>query len=260
MSIITLTTDFGAYSRYVAQLKGVLLSRAPKATLVDLSHAIQPQDIATAARLLADSSGWYPAGTVHLAVVDPGVGTDRPIVVVETKGQRFVAPDNGLLGWIERSEIDQMVELESDKLSPAGDSNTFHGRDLMAPAAALLASGARVSDLGQPSNRLEQLKAMSEPLQEANRIEGEVAEVDTYGNLITNISAELLNELPRDETLTVHCGEHKTFGLWETYADQPAQTLIALIGSTTMLELAITNGNAAEMLDAKVGETVQVTW
>lgn len=261
VSIITLTTDFGAGSRYVAQLKGVLMSRAAaEVSLVDLSHAIAPQDIASAARLLADSSHWYPVGTVHLAVVDPGVGTDRPIVAVESKGQRYVAPDNGLLGWIDPIEIDQMVEVESDKFLPAGNSSTFHGRDRMAPAAALLASGAKLSDLGKPHTRLQQVKTMPEPVQKSDRIEGQVVEVDNYGNLITNISAEMLASIPHDESLVVACGEHKTFGLWRTYADQPAQTLIALIGSTTMLELAITNGNAAEMLDAKAGATVEVTW
>ncbi|MEN0110966.1 MAG: SAM-dependent chlorinase/fluorinase, partial [Planctomycetota bacterium] len=146
MAIITVTTDFGAGGRYVAQLKGVLYARAPGVTIVDLSHDIPSQDIAAAARLLKDAAPCWPTGTTHLAVVDPGVGTERPIVAIDAVGQRFVGPDNGLFGWL-NGRTDAVVAINPRRIEPAGKSATFHGRDLMAPAAARLALHADVAEL-----------------------------------------------------------------------------------------------------------------
>ncbi len=241
-------------------MKGVLLTRAPGVSLIDLSHSIAPQDISSAARLLQESASWYPEGTVHLAVVDPGVGTDRPIVLVQAAGQRYVAPDNGLLGWVNEDSIEKIVQLNPALVKPAGDSTTFHGRDQMAPAAALLALGSDLSKLGVPYPSLCKLGPSPKPITQANRLLGKIVEIDRYGNLITNIPAELLAGVPRDDRLRVVCDEHETFGLWRTYGEQPAQTLMALVGSMTMVELAISNGNAAEMLGIRVGTSIEVTW
>lgn len=241
-------------------MKGVLLSRALGVTLVDLSHSIAPQDIDSAAKLLQESTPWYPKGTVHLAVVDPGVGTDRPIVLVEAAGQKYVAPDNGLLGWIEEDSIEQIAQLDPSLVNPAGNSATFHGRDLMAPAAAMLAVGSEVSQLGVASSSLCKLGPVAKPISQPNRLLGKIVEIDRYGNLISNIPAEQLTSLPCDDRLKIVCDEHETFGLWRTYADQPAQTLMALVGSTSMVELAISNGNAAEMLGVRVGMAMEITW
>ena len=263
--IITLTTDFGAGSRYVAQMKGVLLSRAPRATLVDLSHNVRPQDIRAASRLLQESVDCFPEETVHLAVVDPGVGTEREIAVVRAHDQWFVGPDNGLFGWtMDNDPKAEAVALDVSKIDPAGLSSTFHGRDLMAPAAAMLAQGAALADLG--SEPLDLVRLPPEPLPTVEHgdgrsvIRGRIAEIDAYGNLITNIDETLLNETPHGDALRIVCGEHETFGVWRTYAEQPPQTLIALFGSTNKLELAIVNGNAAKMLGAVEGETVTLEW
>lgn len=259
MSIVTLTTDFGAGGRYVAQMKGVLYSQAPAATVIDLSHGVPPQDVRAGARLLEEVTPWWPEGTVHLAVIDPGVGTERAIVAVEALGQRFVGPDNGLFGWL-ADRVDSVVALSRERLSVAGDSCTFHGRDLMAPAAAALATGTPPAELGTPHGELLRLEPDGEPVTEGDRITGRVVEVDHYGNLITNVPAESLGDAPRDERLRITLGEHETFGLWRTYGEQPPQTLVALVGSGGLVELAIVNGSAAQMLAAHVGDAVSLDW
>ncbi len=257
--LVTLTTDFGPSGRYVAQLKGVLYTRAPGVTIVDLSHDIPPQDVAAAARLLEAASAFWPHGTVHLVVVDPGVGTERPIVAIEALGQKFVGPDNGLFGWL-AGRVDACVALSPQRLTPAGDSCTFHGRDWMAPAAAQLLTGTPLAELGAPHASLQRLPMADGPRIEAERIEGRVVEVDHFGNLITNIGAELVQGAPRDERLRVTLGEHETYGLWQTYGENPPQTLVALVGSEGFVEVALVNGNAAEMLDAGVGDAVSLDW
>lgn len=257
--LLTLTTDFGPSGRYVAQMKGVIYSRAPGVTIVDLSHDIPPQDIATAARLLEAAAAYWPVGTTHLAVVDPGVGTERPIVVVEALRQRFIGPDNGLFGWLE-DRVDACVALNPERVAPAGDSCTFQGRDLMAPAVALLLSGTPLSELGAPHTSLQRLPMTDGPRIEPESIEGRVVEVDHYGNLVTNISADLLEGVPRDERLRVTLGEHETFGLWQTYGENPPQTLVAVVGSEGFVEVALVNGNAAEMLGARTGDAVCIDW
>lgn len=259
MSIVTLTTDFGPSGRYVAQMKGVLFSRAPGITVVDLSYEIPPQDVAAAAALLEQAVPYWPAGTVHLAVVDPGVGTERAIVAIDALGQRFVGPDNGLFGWL-AGRVDGMVALSRERLDAAGNSQTFHGRDVMAPAAALLAGGTALAELGEPHGELVTLPRHDAPDLFESRVEGFVAEVDRYGNLITNIPVEALEDAPHGDRLRISLGEHETFGLWRTYGEQPPQTLIALVGSTGMVELAIVNGSAAMMLAAGVGDAVTLDW
>ncbi|QDT69686.1 Adenosyl-chloride synthase [Planctomycetes bacterium MalM25] len=257
--LITLTTDFGLGGRYVAQMKGVLYRKAPGVTVVDLSHAIPPQDVAAGARFLEQSTTNFPAGTVHLAVIDPGVGSDREIVAVHAHGQFYVGPDNGLFGWTQ-SELTEAVAIDLPRLNLKKVSNTFHGRDIMAPVAAWLAKGAKLTDLGEPRQELVRLPESEPPVATEGGLEGRVVEVDHYGNLITNVEAAMLGDAPCDERLRIALGEHETFGLWRTYADQPPQTLLALVGSTGHVELAITGGSAATMLGAGVGEAVRIDW
>ena len=259
MPIITLTTDFGTGSRYVAQMKGVLCAAADSLTLVDLSHEISPQNIGAAARLLEQSAFWYPADTVHLAVIDPGVGTDRPIVAILAQGHYFVGPDNGLFGWL-ANQAEEIIELDQSKFKSGDTSSTFHGRDIMAPAAVAIAKGAKLSELGRPIEVLETLPPELGPAVSERMIEGTIVEIDRYGNLITNIAKNDLVDAPHDETLRVASGLHETFGLQTTYGDQPPQTLIALLGSDQFVELAIVNGDAQSMLAARVGDTVTLSW
>lgn len=260
MSIITLTTDFGAGSHYVAAMKGVILSIHPTAVIVDITHDIPAQDIRSAALMLDNVADWFPAGTIHVAVVDPGVGTDRPIVYAKIGQQHFIAPDNGLLSRLTaRMRPDKIVHVLDPSYWLADVSATFHGRDIMAPVAARLAEGLDPDRLGPP---LRQLTALDWSAASANldRIDGAVIEIDGFGNLITNITVDMLAGRPTDRRVCIVCNIYETWGIYHAYADQPGGTLIALIGSSGRLELAIVHDNAAERLGIGVGAPVALAW
>jgi S-adenosyl-L-methionine hydrolase (adenosine-forming) len=259
-AIITLTTDFGASSRYVAAMKGVILSINPTVRIVDSSHSVPHQDIRAGAIALAETAPFFPPETIHVAVVDPGVGTERRIVYARIGVQQFIAPDNGLLGRLAAAERpSKIVSLDEPRFWLPRVSNTFHGRDIMAPVAARLSLGLSPDELGRPRESLVTLP-WTEAEKVANQITGEVIEVDSFGNLVTNISREMLAGVPTGETVAVACDEHVTLGIFKTYSEQPPMTLIALIGSGDRLELAIVDENASIMLGVTVGAPVTVTW
>jgi S-adenosylmethionine hydrolase len=258
--LVTLTTDFGEGSRYVAAMKGVVLSINPHARIIDLSHAVPPQDIRAGAIVLAETAPLFPAGTVHVAVVDPGVGSGRRIVYARIGPQQFIAPDNGLLGLLaSRTRPSKIVSLDEPRFWLPAVSSTFHGRDIMAPVAARLSLGLDAEDLGQP---VEQLLALPWPEVQivANRIEGEVVEVDSFGNLVTNITRDMLRGVPTDESVAITCDQHETHGIFSAYSDQPPMTLVAVVGSGDRLELAIVDDNASKMLGVRTGTPVVLTW
>jgi S-adenosylmethionine hydrolase len=258
--LITLTTDFGLGSRYVGAMKGVIYSIAPDARVVDLTHSIPPQNIRAGAIVLADTCPWFPADTIHVVVVDPGVGSDRTIVYARIGSQQFVAPDNGLLCRLAaRERPSKIVGVTEPGLWLPSVSSTFHGRDIMAPVAARLSLGLSPDKLGPPIAKLAEL-IWAEAKRMGNHIDGEVIEVDSFGNLITNITREMLRGVPTDDSVTVSCDEHQTHGIFNTYSDQPALTLVALIGSNHRLELAIVDESAAAMLGVEVGTAVRVSW
>ena len=258
--IITLTTDFGTGSPYVAAMKGVMLSINPDLQLVDLSHAIPPQQIALAAQALADVALLFPAGTIHLAVVDPGVGTSRAIIYAEIGSQRFICPDNGLLTRLaERERPTKIVQITNEEHFRQSVAPTFHGRDIMAPVAAHLSLGLDPDLLGPPHAELVKLDSPG-AVRMPNRIEGKVVSVDSFGNLITSVTRDMLSGVPTDESVTVRCDEHETQGIFSTYGDQPPMTLVALIGSNDQLEIAIVEESATMMLGVGVGAPVEVRW
>ncbi len=260
MSVITLITDFGSGSPYVAALKGVILSLQPTATLVDIAHDIPPQDIRRAALLLDDAADWFPAGTIHLAVVDPGVGTDRAIVYAKIGQQHFIAPDNGLLSRLAaRVAPQKLIRISDPTYWLERVSTTFHGRDIMAPVAARLAGGLDPERLGPPLERLTALD-WPQPRQQASRIDGAVIEIDSFGNLITNITADMLAGRPTDRRACVVCNIFETWGIYHAYAEQPGGTLVALIGSRGRLELALVGDNAAGRLGVALGAPVTLAW
>lgn len=260
MAIITLTTDFGSGSSYVAAMKGVILSICPAATIVDLCHDIPPQDIRRAAIFLDEAAEWFPADTIHVAVVDPGVGTARAILYARMGQQQFIAPDNGLLGRLAaRTQPSKLVRLEDASLWLPKVSNTFHGRDIMAPVAARLAMGLDPDRLGPPLKRLTSIDwpdARSTP----SRIDGLVIEIDSFGNLITNITSDLLAGRPTDRRVCVVCNIYETWGIYQTYAEQPNGTLVAIVGSNGRLELALVGENAAHQLGIQRGTPVTLAW
>lgn len=258
--IITLTTDFGEGSRYVAAMKGVILSINPQVRLVDVSHTIPHQDIRAGAITLAETARWFPPGTIHVAVVDPGVGSDRRIVYARIGAQHFIAPDNGLLSRLALPEQpSKIVSIEEPRFWLSDVSATFQGRDILAPVAARLSLGLSPDELGRPVAELVELP-WAEAEQVANCIDGEVVEVDSFGNLITNITRVMLDGVPTNEAVTISCEEHETQGIFATYSDQPPMTFMAHVGSTGRLELAIVDENASAMLGVRVGAPVRVKW
>jgi hypothetical protein len=258
--LITLTTDFGEGSPFIAAMKGVMWSIDPDTRVVDLTHSVPAQDIRQGALALRQTALYFPPGTIHVAVVDPGVGTDRAIVYVEMAGHRFIAPDNGLLGLLAAEHPPtKIIRVENSDCCLPDVSATFHGRDVMAPVAAWLGSGFSPEKLGPATERLTQLN-WPEVCRMPQSVEGEVVTVDSFGNLITNITRGMLVDVPTDESVVVRCDGHETRGLFTTYGDQPPMTLLALFGSSGSLELAVVNDNAAAMLGARVGTKVIVAW
>lgn len=253
--ILTLTTDFGAEGPYVAAMKGIVLGLAPDVQLVDVSHAIAPQNILEGAFVLAGILDAFPAGTVHLAVIDPGVGTDRRLIAANVAEQWFVVPDNGLLSGVLRGHVPTEIrEITNPAIRRREVSATFHGRDILAPAAAHLIRGGKPSELGPLRDKLITL-ANFEPRADDVGLVGEVIFRDAFGNLITNVPAERLATAPPDAWSIELAGE-RIEGLRRTYGEQPAGTLIALQGSSGWIEIAVVNGDAARQLTAGPGMTV----
>jgi len=260
VNIITLITDFGSGSHYAAAMKGVILSLCPEATIVDIAHNVPPQDIRRAALLLDDVADWFPPETIHVAVVDPGVGTDRAIAYARMGQQHFLAPDNGLLSRLAtRRPPTKLIRLAEPDYWLPQVSTTFHGRDIMAPVAARLALGLDPDKLGPA---LEQLVALDwpEPRQNQARIDGAVIEVDSFGNLITNITADMLAGRPTDRRACIVFNIYETWGIYHAYAEQASGTLVAVIGSGGRIELAIVRDSAAERLGVGVGTPVTIAW
>lgn len=247
--IITLTTDFGLNDAYVGQLKGAALCRNSAVQLIDLCHAIPRQDILSAALSLRTSYSFFPRGTVHLAVVDPGVGSERGIFVAASADEEylFIAPDNGTLSLLFADQIIHRIRcLENSTLSTAHVSSTFHGRDIMAPAAAALAGGFPFAQVGPtvPITSCVQLD-LSKPVITAERIEGKVLQVDHFGNIRTNIIKDDLDTFEPSAVGSIMVGKHRISGLCGTYADVSSGELVALIDSAGYLEIALNMGNAA---------------
>ncbi|MBN2021363.1 MAG: SAM-dependent chlorinase/fluorinase [Pirellulales bacterium] len=260
MSIITLTTDFGTGSPYVAIMKGVIFSINPAATLVDITHAIPPQDVREGAIVLEDVATRFPEGTIHVAVVDPGVGSGRPIVFARVAGRGFVAPDNGLLSRVTRRHPPELlVRLENPKYWLEPVSSTFHGRDIIAPVAAHLSLGLDPTLLGSAHPLLGSLD-WPNPVQRQDRVEGVVLRIDSFGNLVTNITADMLAGRPMDERACVVCNIYETWGIYNAYSEHPHGTFIALVSSQNCLELAIVGESAAARLGIQVGSPVVVAW
>jgi S-adenosyl-L-methionine hydrolase (adenosine-forming) len=249
MSIVTLLTDFGSSDSYVAEIKGVVLAHCPAAVLVDVTHAVSPGDIRAAAYLLGRAWHRFPAGTVHLAVVDPGVGTSRAALAIRAHGHWFVGPDNGLFTPILRDAEVEIVTLPT----PEGAAPTFHGRDLFAAAAAALALGTTpLASLGEPLMTMPARLTYSEPRYEGKAVIGEIVYVDRFGTLVTNLTTDLV---PPYAVLAV---EDLDIGpLRRTFGDVPTGGLLAYVGSGGAIEIAVRDGSAARRLGLGVGGRIR---
>lgn len=248
MAIITLLTDYGTTDSYVGEMKGVLLSLAPGVTLVDLTHDISPGDVPAAAYILARSWHRYPKESVHLVVVDPGVGTARPALALRAGGHGFVGPDNGLFG-----SLAGVPDLETVRLAvPPQASNTFHGRDVFAPAAAALAQGVPLAELGAASGDRLTLLPASTPVHEGKAVIGDVTYVDRYGNLVTNLTPAVVPPYAILELDSLVIGP-----LRATFSDVPPGGLVAYVGSGGCVEIAVRGGSAARRLGLGVGGKIR---
>lgn len=249
--IITLLTDFGLDDAYVGTMRGVILNINPHATIVDLCHQVRPQDIAAAAFLLGSSYRYFPAGTVHLAVVDPGVGSGRRAVAVETPRYLFVGPDNGVLSYVLAEEASfKAVSLTQPRYWLPRVSRTFHGRDIFAPVAAHLSLGVPLAELGEAIDELVTWPVPHPEKQADGSLRAHIIYIDRFGNLITDAKEE---DLPSQQ-IAVEVAGHIIEGLSPSYA--AGSPILALIGSTGRLEIAVREGNAAQHLGLKVGDTL----
>lgn len=257
--IITLTTDFGLRDSYVAEMKAVIVSICPDVTIVDVSHEIPNFDVRTGAYMLASTAPYFPKGTIHVAVVDPGVGTKRRHLLIQTRQGFFVGPDNGLLFLAaEKQVVTSIREITNPKLMLLNVSSTFHGRDVFAPAAAHLANGVSPAEFG-PEIQEAVEPDFAKVTFKKGRLIGEVLHVDNFGNIITNVSEQELKHFKFRDTINIEVASRKMaikFG--KTYAEtQPKETL-TLVGSHGYVEIAINQGNAAKEFKAKPGDKVRL--
>jgi S-adenosylmethionine hydrolase len=244
MTIVTLLTDFGTADSYLAEMKGALLSHAPQAVLVDISHQVSPGDIRAGQYLLGRTWQRFPAGTIHLAVVDPGVGSERRAIVAQSGGHRFVAPDNGLLSFLPNEA--RFVALQI----PAHAAPTFHGRDVFAPAAAALVNGASFDALGTAIHD-PQRSPLPASHHDGTTMVGEVIYVDRFGTLVSNVPAAAVEPGVRIRVDGTEVGS-----LLRTFHDVARGGLIAFIGSGGTVEIAVRDGSAARLLGVGVGAQV----
>ncbi len=269
-AIITLTTDFGLADSYVAAMKGVILGINPETRLIDISHAIKPQDILEAAFVLSSVDEFFPPGTIHLVVVDPGVGTERRAIILRTPAADFIAPDNGVLSYIiqrfstpppashgHQVKLEanlQAVAITNPKFWRSPLSPTFHGRDIFAPVAAHLSRGHPLTDFGEAIDSLTVLPIPHPYPSAEGTLIGRILHIDHFGNLVTNIRGD---DLPRArKQIIVEVGHRSIHGLSHTYSN--GEGLLALIGSSGYLEVARRDGNASAYLKARVGDEVRI--
>lgn len=257
--VIALLSDFGTHDHYAGTMKGVMTGICPDVTLIDITHDISPHDVAEGALQLAASSRYFPAGTIFLAIVDPGVGSARRGIAVEAGEYRFVAPDNGVLTAVLReTPPKRIVELTERRYARPTVSRTFEGRDRFAPAAAWLARGIQLSALGRTVTSYQQIDIPQVEVGEA-QLQGVVLLVDRFGNLVTNIDRRTFEAFTRAQPVSLKVAGHAIAGVVATYADIRAGEVCALFGSTDHLEFAANGASAAAALGVSRGAPVEIS-
>lgn len=259
MSIITLLTDFGLTDYYVAAMKGVILSRNPQVCIVDISHEIAPQNILSAAYVLFGAYDNFPAGTIHLVVVDPGVGSSRRPIAVKAGAYFFVGPDNGVFSYALRNVSDyEAFAIKNENLLAPKISSTFHGRDIFAPIAAALSLGAPLEEIGE---RLPAAQLLLEPIQVSpSSIESSIIHIDRFGNCVTGIQRSALPKNGLPETFALDAGNHQVRQLKRYYLAEGGQPNAPFViwGSIGFLEISLVSSSAAEHLGLGIGDTVRL--
>jgi len=271
-AIITLTTDLGLTDAYVAAMKGVILSINPEVKLVDICHTVKPQDISQAAFVLGAAYQFFPEKTIHVVVVDPGVGTERRAIILRTPSADFVAPDNGVLSYVlqqcksvkgrlinNRQQVElepgmEAVTITKPQFWRSPVSPTFHGRDIFAPVAARLSLGLLPIDFGEVITSVAMLPLPHPHQAPDGSLVGRILHIDSFGNLITSIKSDDLPQTKR--AITIEVSNQFVSGLSRTYAE--GRGLLALIGSSGYLEISLKEGSACAFLNAEVGNEVKI--
>jgi S-adenosylmethionine hydrolase len=254
VALVTLTTDFGTIDPFVGIMKGVIATRAPGVQVVDVSHGVPAENVLAGALVLKAATPYFPRGTVHVAVVDPGVGTERSAICIETADACFVGPDNGLLTLAApRDRVIRVSEITNERYMLSPISHTFHGRDVFAPAAAALATGIPPTSLGPEQTEIDYLD-LPTPVPDGKAVRGQVIYADVFGNLATNIEATMLP--PSIDHIEIAGRSIRHFV--PTYGAVGPGELLALVNSWGLVEIAQREGDARELLGASVGATVTV--
>jgi S-adenosylmethionine hydrolase len=255
MTLIALTTDFGTTDPFVGIMKGVIASRAPGVQVIDVTHGISPQDVLAGALVLRHAVPYFPPDTIHVAVVDPGVGSARRPLCIQTSRGVLVGPDNGLLSLAAPpSATGRIVHLTEERFFCSPRSGTFDGRDLFAPVAAALATGTPLASLGPEVHDLQRID-LPAPVRDGQRVRGQVIYVDTFGNLVTNVPEDAL---PAGHAYTIDIGSTRIRGVARSYSAVMPGTPVAVVNSWGLLEIAVRNGSARATLVAAVGHPVVI--
>jgi S-adenosylmethionine hydrolase len=263
IGIITLVSDFGLNDAYVGTMKGVIATVNPRALVIDLCHEVAPQDVHGAAFLLAGAFEFFPEGTIHVAVVDPTVGSERPALCIESGGHYFIGPDNGVLSIAcYRAGRPKIYLLENEDYFLEQRSRTFHGRDVFAPAAAHLAANATIETMGPRARSMKRLRIPSPTARRGLSVSGRIVYVDRFGNLTTNIGLnDIRRAFPRTrlENLMTSFGNYQIRGISGTYSDARSGSALALFGSYNLMEIAVRDGDAASQLGIGRGEKIVIS-
>ncbi len=255
-AIITLTTDFGLADHYVGVMKGVIAGINPDARVIDISHDVSSYQVAHGAFVIAQAYRYFPAGAVHVVVVDPGVGSERRPIVAQAAGQFFVAPDNGVLSQVYEREDHTVRAIDADRFTLKPTSRTFHGRDLFAPVAARLSKGGRLEQFGEVVDDYTRLEPTTPRLVEPGHWRGRVLNIDRFGNVVTSFPAELLAESPAEFRLVA--GSLTVDATAVTYTDAPPDAPFVIAGSSGYLEISINQTSAAQQAGIDLGAVVEL--
>jgi S-adenosyl-L-methionine hydrolase (adenosine-forming) len=265
MTLITLTTDFGLRDAYAGIMKGVILNINPSARVVDLTHQIAAQDLLAAAFEIQSSYRFFPTGSIHVVVVDPGVGGPRRIIAMVVDGQTFLAPDNGLAGLLaQMGTCTEIVSVKNSDLFRHPVSATFHGRDIFAPVAAHLSMGYAIGDVGPSLDQQELiLPEYSRPMANEKGLVGTVVKTDRFGNLISDVGSDMIAKVVggrKKADLIVRIKDYSIRGLSRTYGDVAPGRLLTLIGSSGYIEIAANCANAGQLINAGRGDRITIQW
>lgn len=256
--VITLMTDFGSNDHFVGVMKGVILNINPKVRIADITHAVPPQDVHGAAFLIDSTYSYFPDGTIHVVVVDPGVGGQRRAIICQTDTAYFVCPDNGILSYIlDSNTAHRVVLLDNATYWLSEISNTFHGRDIFAPAAAHLSRGISLRQFGDAVNNVVRLPVHI-PQVTKTAIVGSVIWIDQFGNLITNLTSAMLESFGMDNGYVIRAGSAEIRQLNCAYAESEKGKCLAIIGSSGYMEISVNQGSAAQVLGLKRSDAIEI--